>query len=153
MSALGSFPDPSQAIWETWRALEVSASPGMVPRPLSGHQGDLDGPSSVCQPWNATQAPIRPSGKPGGPLKWVPALESYPAPSKAIKETWWALEIDASPGELPRPFLGHQGDLERRRGGFQPRRATQAPIRPRGPLKWVPALKSYPGPSQAIKET
>ena len=31
------------AIRQTWRALEVGASPGGLPRPLSGHLGDLEG--------------------------------------------------------------------------------------------------------------
>jgi len=43
VSALESYPGPSQAIKETWRALEVGVSPGELPRPLSSHQGDLDG--------------------------------------------------------------------------------------------------------------
>jgi len=41
----GVLPRPlSSAFKETWRALEVGVSPGELPRPLSSHQGDLEGP-------------------------------------------------------------------------------------------------------------
>ena len=46
-SALGSFPDPSQAIMETWRALEVGVSPKELLVSLSGYQGNLEGPPGL----------------------------------------------------------------------------------------------------------
>ena len=147
-SALWSFPDPSQAIMETWwapdvcvspeelllplsgyrRYLEVGVSPGELPRPFSGHQGYPEGPRRGCQPWRPSQTPLRPSWRPGRPLKWVSALKSYSCPSQAVRdlegpgsgcqprgafrETWRALDVGVSLGELPRPLSYHQGDLE-----------------------------------------
>ena len=125
-------PRPSA---ETWRAFEVGASPGELPKSLPGHQR-----------------------RPGGPSRWVPALESFPNPSQPISadleglrggcqpwrasqtpprpsaETWRAFEVGASPGELPKHLPGHQG-------------------RPGWPSKWVLVLETFPDPSQAIRET
>ena len=39
-------------------------------------------------------------------------MECYPGPYQAIRETVRAFEVGVSPGELPRPLPGHQGDLE-----------------------------------------
>ena len=72
------------------------------------------------QPWRASQTPLRPSWRPGGPLKWVLALKSYLCPSQAIRETWRVLELGVSPGELHRPLSGHQREPEGPRGGVSP---------------------------------
>ena len=91
----------------------MGVSPGELPRPLSGHQGEPEG------------------------LEVGSALWSFPDPYQAIMETCWALDVCVSPeellvplsgyrkdlevgvssGELPRPLSGHQGDLEGPRRG------------------------------------
>ena len=69
---LESFPDPCQAIRETWEALEVGASPSQTPPRASG------------ETWMALEVGAnpgglpRPSGRPGRPSRWVPALERFP---------------------------------------------------------------------------
>ena len=65
MPALESYPDPSQAIKETWSAVEVGSSPGELPRPLSGLEGPpglLDCPRGA---WIALQDCHPPQGPPG----------------------------------------------------------------------------------------
>ena len=161
--------------------LEASMLPEWkLPKPLPSHQGDLEGPRGGCQPWEASQTPPRSSERPGRPSRWVPALERFPDPSQAIREAWRAFEVGANHGVFPRPLSVYQGDVEGPRGGCQSRRAFQTPPRPsrrpgdpRGgcqpwrpsqtpltpsrrswwPSRWVPALASFPNPSQAIRET
>ena len=84
VSALKSYSCPSQAIRETWRVLKVGVSPGELPRPLSGHQGEPDG------------------------LEVGSALWSFPDPYQAIMETCWALDVCVSPEELLVPLSGCQ---------------------------------------------
>ena len=87
-----------------------------------------------------------------------------------------ALKVGASPGELLRPLLGHQGDLEGPRCGCQPwglprtlsghqgdlealevgaypGELPRPSRRPGGPLRWVLVLENYPRPYQATRET
>ena len=124
--------------------------PWELSRPLSGHQGDPAGLRRGCHPWGASQTPLRPLWRPRRPLKWVSALKSYLCPSQAIRAIWRALEVGVSPGELPRPLSGHQGDLEGPRRGFQPWGATQGPLRPsRRPER--PALKVGSSPGQLLR--
>jgi len=113
--ALGSFLDPSQAT----RAVD----PRGIPR--AGTPGGIL--EEGASPGKLPKALLRPSGRPGGPSRRVPALGCFPKPFpgfqgdleaprggcqtyrafQAIRDTWRSFEVGASPGELTRPLSGH----------------------------------------------
>ena len=167
----------------------MGASPGKLPRSIPGHQGDLEGPRGSCQPRGASQIVPGYQGDVEGPQGGHPALGSFLDPSQATRAVDpRGIPRAGTPGEgssrrvpalgsFPKPFSGHQGDLEGPRGGCQPWGASQSPSQafreiwrplevdarpielsrpsetPGGLSRWVPALENLPGPFQAITET